>query len=277
MARIWPIAFLITALLGGGGLYVLDAGPQEAHVEKPTAPVSEPRPEEEPLHVEDREVRVPILIWHAVRPFTSQDGPDARAYNTTPEIFEAQLARLESEGYVGIGLDDLEDAVLRGKDLPERPVILTFDDGTWTHHTHVFPALVKHGFTGTFFLFSNAVDRPGYLTTDQVHEMRDAGMRFGNHTRYHQYLTRLPESEALAEIETAKRAIEELVGEDVDAIAYPFGLYDDTVVELAALTGHRIGRTIEEGETHGPEDLLTLKAYQINDSMGRLEYALGLR
>jgi len=106
--------------------------------------------------------------------------------------------------------------------------------------------------------------------------MRDAGMRFGNHTRYHQYLTRIPDDESVDEMREGKARMEEILGEEVGVIAYPFGLHDDDVVSGAAMLGHRLGRTIREDRAHGPEDLMTLGAYQMNDTLRRLEYALGM-
>lgn len=222
-----------------------------------------------------REAEVPILVYHTVRPWRADDGPSARQYNVTPETFEAQLALLKERGYESIAFDELEAALLRGGTLPEKPVLITLDDGTASHYDHAFPLLKKYGFTATFFVFTNAIDRPNYLTSAQILEMREAGMRFGNHTRYHQYLTRLPEAEASEEMRTGKERLETLLGEEVAVIAWPFGLYDEAVIAEAERLGHRLGRTIKEGRRQAPDARMELRAWQMSDSLRRLETALG--
>ena len=277
MRHVWVIGFLLTAVFGGGGLFLMEEVPREpiavAREEGLSVTVTAEVPD---APARDRIVEVPILVYHTVRKFVPGDGPLTRQYNVTPETFEAHLSLLKDEGYETIGFDELEGAILRGGELPEKPVILTFDDGTASHHANAFPLLEKYGFTGTFFVFSNAVDRPNYLTSEQIRAMRDAGMRFGNHTRYHQYLTRIPDDESVDEMREGKARMEEILGEEVGVIAYPFGLHDDDVVSGAAMLGHRLGRTIREDRAHGPEDLMTLGAYQMNDTLRRLEYALGM-
>lgn len=266
----------LTALLGGGGIWFAERlanGDGETHAS--TAVVyaaSEEAPEQLPEPVE---VELPILVYHTVRPWRSSDGPNARAYNVAPETFRKQMAYLAERGYTSISFSDLHEAMFFGKVLPEKSVLITLDDGTSSHYENAFPALREYGFDATFFIFTNAIDRPNYLTSAQILEMREAGMHFGNHTRYHQYLTRLPEGEMREEISTGKERLEELLEETVDVIAYPFGLHDEAVEHEAREIGHSIGRTIKEGRLHRPDELMRLPGYQINDSLARLRYALG--
>lgn len=272
------MSFTLTLTLGGGSLFLLQV--QVPEVEEIVSHITLAPKEvvaESEIHYDAREVEVPILIYHAVRPFKDEDGPLTRQYNVTTATFESHLKFLKENGYTSISFAELEEAILREGTLPKKPVLLSFDDGSWTHYENAFPLLKRFGFSGTFFIFSNAIDRPGYLTTSQVLEMKDAGMTIGNHTRYHQFLTRLPDDEALEEMRTGKDRLEELIEEAVDVIAYPFGFFDEETVRGAALLGHRMGRTIQEGRIHGESDLLTLEGYQMTNSLSRLLYALDER
>lgn len=273
LAIIFSIA--LTGLLGGGGLWFSERTDEQGAV---TVAVFEEAhaAEDIPERIyQPREIEVPILVYHTVRPWRKSDGPNARAYNVAPATFEAQMVYLAEKGYESISFDDFEEAMFYGGELPEKPVLITLDDGTSSHYEHAFPVMEKYGFTGTFFLFSNAIDRPNYLSAAQVLEMQEAGMRFGNHTRYHQYLTRLPEEEMLNEMQVAKDDLEALLQEEMDILAYPFGLHDERVEVAAKEMGHIMGRTIKEGRVHKPENVMSLPGYQINDSLARLRYALG--
>lgn len=278
MTRIIILSFAITLLTGGGGLFLLEV--QEVEVVEPISDAtSAPKElrEESKAEYKIRNVQVPILIYHAVRPYQDDDGPLTRQYTVTTPVFEKQLRFLKESGYTSISFKELEDAILREGDLPDKPVLLSFDDGSWTHYAYVFPLMKAFGFTGTFFIFSNALDRAGYMTSSQVLEMKDAGMTIGNHTRYHQFLTRISDEEALEEMRVGKVRLEELLGEPVDVIAYPFGFYDEEILAGAASLGHRMGRTIKEGSIHSAENLLEMDGYQMTNSVSRLIYALNER
>jgi len=270
------ITIFLTALLGGGGIWLSELPVHDEEVGSVRVAVVQAIPKEARESApEPTQVEVPILIYHTIRPWYVDDGPDARAYNVTPETFRKQMAYLAKSGYASITFDDLRKAMFFGELLPEKPILITLDDGTSSHHQYAFPVLREYGLKATFFIFTNAIDRPNYLTSEQILEMRSEGMRFGNHTRYHQYLTRLPIKEMHDEIRVGKERLEELLEEKIDVIAYPFGLHNEVVEQEAREIGHSFGRTIKEGRVHHPDEPMKLPGYQINDSLARLRYALG--
>jgi peptidoglycan/xylan/chitin deacetylase (PgdA/CDA1 family) len=272
---------LLTALLGGGGLMLAERPVDEIPLKTPNAPIAPfhvPETKEEGADKTARtsEMRAPILVYHAVRELRPEDGPDARAFNTTPEAFERQMSHLAENGYEPVSFDDLLSAIMEGGELPEKPVLLTFDDGSESQYLNAFPVLKKHGFTATFFLFSNAVGRPGWFRTSWIEEMSGAGMRFEGHTRYHPYLTRVSDERELdAEIAGSRTALEKLTGRPVRHLAYPFGLYDERIIEKAKEAGYLTARAIREGSVHGPETLYELRAWQMNSDFDRFLRALG--
>ncbi|MEJ2560810.1 MAG: polysaccharide deacetylase family protein [Anaerolineae bacterium] len=114
--------------------------------------------------------------------------------SVTPADFEAQLSWLRSQGYEGITLTDLVYHLALGWSLPDKPVILTFDDGYRDNYTNAFPLLKKYDYVGTFFLVTRPIDEgdPAYLTWDMVKEMHQAGMVFGPHGYRHYDLAGAP-------------------------------------------------------------------------------------
>lgn len=220
------------------------------------------------------EVIVPILVYHHIRyPKPGLSGAD-RAYEVTPETLEAQLVYMKERGFESVHMADIAAAFSEGKPLPERPVIITFDDGRDTQYSAAFPLLKEYGFTATFFVFTNAPDRPGYVTWDQLAEMRDAGMEIGSHGVYHQYNTRLSDAELERELVESRSAITERLGTAGDVMAHPFGLYDDRVVAAARQAGYVAARGLDHAATHRSEDVMTLGSYIVTSNMGWFEKIL---
>src|SRR5690606_1856222 len=134
-----------------------------------------------------RRIHVPILMYHYVSPLPPDADDIRRDLTVLPDVFERQLVYLANEGYQTISLYQLYDALMNGAPLPPKPIILTFDDGYIDHYQYVFPALQRHGMTGTFFVITGRTDSndPAYMSWAQINEMARAGMSMEPHTKYH--------------------------------------------------------------------------------------------
>ena len=111
----------------------------------------------------------------------------------------------------------------------------------------------------TFFISTNWVENlDGVVSWAQIAEMSKGGMEFGSHSVTHPYLTTSEPDWLRAELEASKAALEEHTGKAVTALAYPFGLYDDTVMTAVREAGYRTACTIEQGWTVNAGQLLTL-------------------
>ena len=99
----------------------------------------------------------------------------------------AHLDRLQAEGYTTISLYQLLAHLTQGVPLPEKPVVITFDDGYRDTYENAFPLLRAHGMTATFFVITDFIDeqRPLYLSWDMAREMLAAGMSIESHSRNH--------------------------------------------------------------------------------------------
>ena len=126
-----------------------------------------------------------------------------------------------------------------GKGLPDKPVIITFDDGYENLAEYAFPVLQRYGFSATVFVVtgnlggSNAWDEVRgsatlrLLSADQITEWAAKGIEFGSHTRSHPDLRTLAIEDAQHEISGSKRDLEEVLGSPVASFAYPYGFRND--------------------------------------------------
>lgn len=215
-------------------------------------------------------VRVPILVYHLVRPHDPGDSAAVRAFDVRPDVFEQQLQYLASHGYTSITPDDLVHILRDGAPLPLKPVVLTFDDGWEMQYTYAFPLLVKYHFTATFYIFTNAIDHRHFLTWQKVRALDAAGMTIGGHTRSHPYVSRIADWRVLRdEIAGSKEVLERHLGHPVTAFASPFGLSNERIVALAKEAGFTSLRTMDHGQYHTAADLFALTSLRVTEDLDR--------
>jgi peptidoglycan/xylan/chitin deacetylase (PgdA/CDA1 family) len=175
------------------------------------------------------EITCPILLYHRIQ------APDIdNEYFVSPEDFRAQMQALKDWGYTPIPLSLLITAINSGAELPERPVVISFDDGDITVYTAAFPIMQEFGYVGINYLVGNRLGVEGYMTADQVLETVAAGWEVGSHSMTH---AELPKArEASWEITQSKIDLEQALGVPVDTFAYPFGLQNEKIMETTART-----------------------------------------
>ena len=178
--------------------------------------------------------RITILMYHAIDTRVSPITVD-------PGTFRIQMESLATMQIPVISLHALVDGLHR-QDLPERAVVITFDDGFVSVYTHAWPVLLEYGFPATVFLVpgycGKSNDWPGQprsiprmrlLNWSQIREMALYNIDFGAHSLSHPYLDRLPPDTACREVLDSKRRIEDRLGRPVHFFAYPYGRSSDAV------------------------------------------------
>jgi len=169
--------------------------------------------------------------------------------SVTPENFEAQLAYLKENGYTTIHLRDLAYVLAGWRNLPPKPIIITFDDGYVDNYTNAFPLLKKYGFTATFSIVTDPFDfgDPRYMSWDNIIEMHAAGMEIGAHTKRH-YDLRTNDMDLLVyEILGSKEAIEARINEPVRVFVYPSGKYTPLTEKVVASANYWVALTTAYG------------------------------
>lgn len=191
-------------------------------------------------------VTMPILLYHHI-----QATDYFSRYRVPPERFEQQMKLLHDWGYETISTELLVKAITEGADLPPRPILITFDDGDVDVYENAFPIMEKYGFKGVFYLVSNFVGQPNYISVEQVQEMAAAGWEIGSHSMNHIDLVKSPDHQR-AEIVESKEQLESLLGVPVKTFAYPFGKAGSAAVDYVRFAGYiaamGLGYTAEQGE-----------------------------
>jgi peptidoglycan/xylan/chitin deacetylase (PgdA/CDA1 family) len=179
-------------------------------------------------------LRVPILMYH----YISVPPEDADIYRVDlsvhPDNFRAQMAYLAENGYTTVDLYDLTRAITNQGELPEKPVVITIDDGYIDAYEIAFPILQEFGHTATIFVITDLVDRehPGYATWPMLKEMADAGMRIEPHSKTHTNLNDRTRDLLIWEILGSQQTVAHHIGYTPRYFAYPGGRYDQLAVEI---------------------------------------------
>lgn len=236
-------------------------------VESSPPPPSKPNPPPAELAFDGvvRQVQVPILMYH----YVSVPPPNADIYrldlSVTPDRFATHLLALSSTGYTTISLYDLLAHLTQGTPLPQKPVILSFDDGYRDNYENAFPLLQEFGMTATFFVVTDYINEglSAYLTWEMAREMQAAGMHIESHARTHVDLRNRKDSfliwQALGSVET----IESELGMRPRFITYPSGHYDANTIRIFKDIDFWAGLTTIQGATHSTDNLFQLKRVRV--------------
>lgn len=207
-------------------------------------------------------------MYHYVEELPPNADRFRRDLTVTPGDFEVQLQYLVDAGYHTITLARLHHHLTEGRPLPERSIILTFDDGYRDAYTVVFPLLQRYGFVGTFFVLATPAhyESPNYLTWAMMQEMADAGMEIQGHGRDHVDLRGRSYDYLVYQILGVKEAVEYHTGWPVVFFCYPSGQYDARVIAVLESAGYWGAVTTQYGRVHTRENLFTLPRLRIRGS-----------
>jgi len=221
----------------------------------PTA-TNTPLPLPTPHEVYSWTLKVPILMYH----YISLPPENADKYridlSVAPEDFREQMAYLADNGYTTIDFEDLSRAVADKQDLPNKPVIITIDDGYRDNYENAFPILQEYGLIATIFLVTDRLDQnhPDYMTWAMVEEMAAAGIRFGPHSKTHPDLRGQSRDTLIWQILGSQETVAAHVGQMPLYFAYPSGRYDNNTIAVLKELGFWGAVTTLGGKWHGFED-----------------------
>jgi peptidoglycan/xylan/chitin deacetylase (PgdA/CDA1 family) len=153
-----------------------------------------------------------------------------KVYTVKPTDFAAQMKALSEAGYHTILPAQLYDYLLHDGPLPSKPIMITFDDTRGEQYTIGAAEMEKHGFKGVFFVMTVSINRPNYLTKEQIAALSDTGNVIAAHTWDHHRVTKYTGDDWNTQLIKPKAKLEEITGRPVTYFAYPFGLWNKEVI-----------------------------------------------
>jgi peptidoglycan/xylan/chitin deacetylase (PgdA/CDA1 family) len=217
---------------------------------------------------------IPVLTYHSV------DGSGSPV-STAPRDFERQMAFLARTGYRTIGLGEAAALVRAREPLPERRLLISFDDGYRNNLETALPILRQHDFTAVVFVTTAfvggdnawpdqhpAIPKLAMMDPAELRALRAGGVEIGSHTHTHSRLPELAPAAVREEMSRSRGILEDILGESVELLSYPFGAHDHEVRAIAAdlfvaAIGNRAGRL------HAGSDLFAIDRINVNGQLFR--------
>ncbi len=213
------------------------------------------------------ELTIPILTYHK---FCSGESSDA--YTINIDLFRQQMDYLKDNDYRVISISQLLEG-MENNFFPEKPVLITIDDGFKSVYTLAFPILKEYGFPATLFLYTDYIaNGDNQLSWSEIREMIDMGMEIGSHSLSHSNLLNMKQNESYLdyltrikkEIFLSKTILERNTGSIVNSFAYPYGVYSQEIIMLAKQAGYKALLNVNNMNNSMPIDAYSLNRQVIS-------------
>lgn len=183
---------------------------------------------------------VPVLCYHHIRQGKPGDGANMKTYSVSPASFAEQMKALHDSGYQAILPDQLYEYLLHNGPLPPKPVMLTFDDTDAEQYSIGATEMNKYGFKGVFFIMTIAINRPGYMSKQQIKNLSDSGHVIAAHTWDHHMVTKYTGEDWDIQLLKPSKQLEEITGKKIRYFAYPFGLWNQAAITEIANRDYKL-------------------------------------
>lgn len=184
-----------------------------------------------------------ILMYHRL------SREQAQPYAVPVPAFTRHMRMLAASGAAVVSLDAASGMTKAARRSRHLQVCLTFDDGCEDFYTLAAPILSDHGFTAAVFMTTAFIGKTApfdgadttFLSRSMLQELHAAGFDIQSHTATHRDLTTLSPDALMQEMSGSRSMLEDILGAPVHHVAYPYGRYNDSVVQAAAGAGYRYG------------------------------------
>ncbi|PZU98393.1 MAG: polysaccharide deacetylase [Pseudanabaena sp.] len=211
-----------------------------------------------------RSAKIPIIMYHDIT-----ESKDV-SWDVTPEELERHFQALQDGGYTPISMDTMVNHLRTGSQLPDKPVLLTFDDNYVGQYKYAFPLLQKYNYPAVWSVHTRFVGTGGQkpkATWNQLREMHKSGLiTIASHTVNHLNLKDLTDEQIEKEVTESKKVIEKELGEKIAYFTYPEGDYTDVAREKLKKAGYKaalamsLDPTIERSANES-EDLMSIMRF----------------
>ncbi len=207
-----------------------------------------------------------VLVYHKVALGT----PDKDyLWAVSQSRLRQHLRFLMRSGYSTVTLRNVSDFLDGRAELPPKPVLITFDDGFGETGEIILSTFNEFGSKATVFVLGafeppewervREFKREEMMDREQIRKLHSAGFEIGSHSMTHSDLRSLPNDEVRKEMSDSKRALENLLQDEIISFAYPYGAVNETIERLASETGYRYGCGVYSGPPKFGTDIYDIR------------------
>lgn len=212
-------------------------------------------------------LNVPVLMYHHIEPQAQAKTEGHTALNVDSNIFASQMAYLISKGYTAQTADQLALALKNHSQLPNRSIVLTFDDGYSDFYTYALPVIKQYNLKANLMIPTGLIENSGYMTWGQLKEALSSGSaKAYNHTWSHAMLGAAAPQKIDYEISTATKQLSNYLGQTPDIFTYPYGSNSANLISYLAQHGFIAAFSEIPGTYQCDSFLMTLHRTRIGNS-----------
>ncbi len=214
-------------------------------------------------------LHIPVLTYHRI----GQPGKDCRLEGlyVSPQKFREQMEYLCQAGYRSVTLGEFVSALYRKTIPPDKGMLITFDDGSRSILHSAWPILKEYGMTATVFVIPGCVGGDSQWTVtkekqtdpllnwEEILYLQSLGLDFASHALTHVHLPNIKEDLAREELQASRKILEEKLNRPVLAIAYPYGQYNQRIMEMSREAGYQCAFSTRRGNCHSLSEAYRLR------------------
>ena len=208
--------------------------------------------------------KVRVLMYHSISEHIKKEKHNK--WRVKPEDFEKQMNWFYKNNWKSFTISELIEL----DKIPEKSFVITFDDGFEDNFTNAFPILQKYNFKATIYLVPNQKTNhweekntsvlSNLLNNEEILQMQNSGLiEFGSHTLSHVNLSTITDEQLINELRESKKEVENITKKDCEAFAYPYGKFDDKIVQAVKNAGYKNATVVKRGFFEQNDDVFTIK------------------
>jgi peptidoglycan/xylan/chitin deacetylase (PgdA/CDA1 family) len=224
-----------------------------------------------PTGLPRRSVELPILMYHRIDRLTAGMPAVTRGLTVSPSVFAGQMAWIEAHRFHTVTQLQVWNALMHGRPLPSRPVLITFDDAYRDVVRYAAPLIRRDHAHATAYVITNRLSHgrvTPWMRWDQLPLLERDGFDIGSHTVSHVDLVAAATADARFELRASRFALERYLHEPVRWLAYPYGEVDPAVERLAEQAGYVLAVTTLGGVTQSASAPLLMHREEVTETMG---------
>lgn len=208
----------------------------------------------------------PVIFYHHIQPMDIAEKYKQEYLTVEPSTFESHIKYLKSKKYNFISAETLVNAVNNERTLPAKSIVLTIDDGYSDAYGYAFKVAKDYKVTINVMLITSLIGKGGYLTWDEIKEMRKSKLvYFYNHSADHYDMTYLNKDQATYAVLSAQKILDDTLHNIPRIFVYPSGFYTDTALQVLKENGFIGAFGTESGSSQCDTNILHLQRIRIGN------------
>jgi len=211
-----------------------------------------------------------ILLYHGI----TEQNPPKEIYSVNKEEFKKQMLYLKENKYNILSLGRLAEILKRKEDIPEKSVIITFDDGLLSQFEYAYPLLKELNLSACFFITASKVNQTNYMNWVQIRILIQNNMEIGSHGLTHQILYGENDKVIVNELKTSKEILEKNLKIPIDYLSIPRGwpFREKKIIHLSKEVGYNLVCSSKIGYINLNSDIFTLPRIPLKRNIAFSEF-----